>query len=146
MPRSIRTDEPTVEDAPPRPTVLVVEDHLELRNVLLDALDWEGYEVMIARDHHDAMEILRERSVDILVADPPSFDSEISLDQVEDEFPALPVVAFAGQDDPRGVFFGPWTTQGRRRVLQRPFRLRDLLAACRDALDAHPVRSAAPVE
>ena len=117
------------------PVVLVVEDHSELLNVLLDALAWVGYEVVAARDPAQATELLRARPIDLLVSDPLPYDGgQDALAAIEAEFPNLPVVALADEEVDPGVFFGPWMVSGNRRTLRRPFRLGDLLAACRDAV------------
>ena len=120
---------------PTAPVVLVVEDHMELRNVLLDALDWEGYDTVAANDTAEASAVLRRRRIDLLVSDPPPFDGEQeALDALEGEFPDLPIVALEDENAGGGIYFGPWAKVGNRRTLRRPFRLHDLLAACRDAV------------
>jgi DNA-binding NtrC family response regulator len=119
------------------PLVLVVEADPELRNVLIDALTWQGYEVVTPRHEGDLRKILRSRPVALVVSDPPSFErsaaGEVAVHALAGSDPQLPVVELA-DEMPDVVFFRPWSTEGRRRVLRRPFRLSDLLAACREAL------------
>lgn len=117
--------------------VLLVEGDPELRDMLIEALGWEGFEVVAARDEAEATKVLRDRAVDLLVSDPPSFENvQRAMDvlaAVEREFPDLPVIAVA-EAVPEPVYFHPWTTVGRKRTLRRPFRLSDLIGACREAV------------
>jgi len=118
------------------PVVLVVEEQSELLHVLIDALQWEGYEVLAAHNREQAEDVLRNRAVDLLVSDPPSTGSgrEV-LAALEAEFPLLPIVTLAEEDEEgRDVYFRAWKTAGNRRTLRRPFRLGDLIAACREAV------------
>ena len=119
------------------PVVLVIEDNAELRHVLKEALTAEGYEVLTAREAADALDLLRERRVDLLISDltgPPDTDG---LDAVRAEFPDLPVVALSGAGGGHpAFFFSAWDAKGRYRTLSRPFRLRELLSVSREVLGA----------
>jgi CheY-like chemotaxis protein len=88
--------------------VLVVEGEPELRDMLIEALGWEGFEVVAARDEAEATKVLRDRAIDLLVSDPPSFeDVQRAMDvlaALEREFPDLPVIAVAEEvPEPVGV-------------------------------------------
>lgn len=108
---------------------------MELRNVLMDALDWKGYVTVAVTDAGRAVQVLRSRPVDLLVSDPTPFDGgEEGLAQIEEEFPDLPIVALEDDDSAGAFYLGAWKKMGNRRTLRRPFRLYDLLAACRDAI------------
>jgi chemosensory pili system protein ChpA (sensor histidine kinase/response regulator) len=50
-------------------TVLVVDDSLTMRKVLSRILERDGYEVMIAKDGLDAMQVLQENVPDIILTD-----------------------------------------------------------------------------
>lgn len=128
------------------PVVLVVEGHPELREVLIDALAWVGFEVLTAVGVDDAARVLHKRPVDLLVSDPsptdPPGDGGAPLRGIQDEFPKLPMVVLADADDDT-VYFRPWSTFGTRRTLRRPFRLSDFVAACREAVGARLTTQAA---
>ena len=128
---------------PTPPLVLVVEDHPELRHVLRDALAAEGYEVLSASDEPEAIALLRDRPVDLLVVDLPGSADEAGdvLATLPEEFPELPIIVVAEGGRGADIFFGPWETSGTRRTLHRPFKLSDLLAAAGDVL-GEPVESA----
>lgn len=111
--------------------MLVVEDNAELRHVLKEALALEGWDVLAARDEADALEVLQQNRVDLLISDLPASDGD-GLERVRRDFPTLAVVAFAGAGD--ALSFSPWRSDGRFRTLPKPFRLREVLAVTRELL------------
>lgn len=118
---------------PQLPIVLLVEDQTELRHVLRDVLDEEGYEVLPVCDPAEAIAILREQSVDLLVSDlPEQNDGDDPLADVVREFPELPLIVLSDDCHDGGPFFGPWRISGSRMTLRKPFRLDDLIAASRE--------------
>ena len=126
------------------PVVLVVEHQRALLDVLLEALSWEGYEVVPATGGAEAATVLRSRTVDLLVADPPADGAgSATISELVGEFPDLPIVEFGGEA-PAGLFLDRWITAGNRITLRRPFRLADLLAACREAVAPPRDEDAAP--
>lgn len=124
---------------PTPPLVLVVEDNAELRHVLREALAAEGYQVLGARDEPEALEVLREKPVDLLISDlSDPRPVEEALGAVREEFPDLPIVALSrarGQDP--SFFLAAWPSQGIR-TLSKPFRLGELLAVSRHVLGLPP--------
>lgn len=119
---------------PQLPVVVIVEDQTELRRVLRDVLDDEGYEVLPVRDPAEAITILREQSVDLLVSDLSEQDDETGdpLADVVREFPELPLIVLSTESKDAIPFFGPWRRSGVRMTLRKPFRLDDLIAASRE--------------
>jgi CheY-like chemotaxis protein len=117
------------------PVVLVVEDSAELRHVLKEALAGEGYHVLTARDDADALETLRQNTVDLLISDLASPAASDGIETVKREFPSLPVVALSPTAGAHpSLFFAAWRSPGPYRMLPKPFRLREVLAVARDAL------------
>jgi CheY-like chemotaxis protein len=119
------------------PIVLVVEDSAELRLVLKEALASEGYEVLAARDESDALELLRQSRVDLLISDVTDPPAGGGMETVKQEFPDLPVVALAGASGGHPpLSFAAWQSPAHYRTLSKPFRLRELLAVSREVLEA----------
>jgi CheY-like chemotaxis protein len=121
---------------PQKPVVVVIEDHTELRHVLRDVLGDEGYEVLPVRDSAEAIEVLRGRSVDLLVSDLPEHDGggEDPLADIARDFPELGVIILSEDSTDAGPFFGPWRVSGSRITLRKPFRLDDLIAAAKEVI------------
>lgn len=118
------------------PVVLVVEDNAELRLVLKEALAAEGYQVLVARDETESLELLRANPVDLLISDltDPS-GARRTIETVSEEFPDLPVVALAGATGFHPpLFFAAWGNRRGYRTLSKPFRLGELLAVSREVL------------
>ena len=121
---------------PAQRTVLVVEDHPELRQVLKAALASEGYEVVLAQDVDEAREKLRSGTFHLLIADlndPRAKPVEVT-EHLRNEFPELPGVVISSDDrlDPQVHFRA---SEGDNwRALPAPFRLSDLLSASKSAI------------
>ena len=54
-----------------RPTILLVEDNEDIRDLLEQVLSGEGYQVLVAQDAHEALQISRAypSAIDLLIAD-----------------------------------------------------------------------------
>ena len=109
-------------------TVLLVEDDLELRDILQDILESEGYDVIPATDGHQALEYLGTShrvgdapALMILDLMMPLVNGWQVLEAIRSD-PSLRVpvivVSASGRLPPKGVPF-----------LHKPFNLADLLAS-----------------
>ena len=108
-------------------TVLLVEDDLELRDIVQDILEDEGYDVIPASDGRQALEFLRTANsgddlpalmiLDLMM---PMVSGWEVLDAIHDdphlELPVI-VVSASGRSRPEGVAV----------YLRKPFSLDDLL-------------------
>ncbi len=119
---------------PAEPFVLVIQHHSELGQVIHDVLGTEGYNVIPVRDRYGAIGVLRNQEVDLLVADLPEsvIGGTDPLAEISGEFPDLPVVFLENVAPGETPFFGPWTRDGNRVTLRRPFKLDDLISAARE--------------
>jgi DNA-binding NtrC family response regulator len=119
---------------PRRPVAVVIEDQVELSGVLRDVLRHEGFDVVVVDTVAKAHPTLRERTVAVVVVDLPSDGApdDVSIQSIVEGFPQLGIVVVRDPDDEPPPFFGPWRTEGSKRILRRPFRLDDLLGAVRD--------------
>lgn len=53
----------------PKPVVLVVDDEVSNQEFCRDALELNGYEVLVASDPQEAVRVLAEREVDFVICD-----------------------------------------------------------------------------
>jgi CheY-like chemotaxis protein len=116
-----------------RISVLVTEDHPDLRRAVRLALESEGFDTEDAADGARALVRLREREFDVLVVDVrmPGMDGYELIDQIAREQLRTRAVMFSVLAD----------EQSRRRAarlgvvafLEKPFALNDLVAAIRTA-------------
>ena len=112
--------------------VLLVEDDLELRDIVQDILEEEGYDVIPAADGRQALEYLRattpgEDAPAVLILDlmMPIVNGWEVLSAIEDDarlrVPVI-VVSASGRSWPRGA----------TAYLHKPFNLAELLDAVHD--------------
>ena len=76
------------------PSILVVDDEANLRKVLSAALRKEGYDVLTAREGEEALGLLNQAPVDVVLTDlkMPGMDGMELLERVLKDYPGLPVV------------------------------------------------------
>jgi two-component system response regulator AtoC len=74
--------------------ILVVDDELNMRLVLKTLLSKEGYEVVTASDGFEALRVLKNDDVKVIVTDlkMPKLDGMGLLDRVIREYPSTPVI------------------------------------------------------
>ncbi|MDQ1474713.1 MAG: two-component system, cell cycle sensor histidine kinase and response regulator CckA [Bryobacterales bacterium] len=114
-------------------TVLIVEDEAVLRSMFVQSLSEAGYSVLEARDGQGALRVAAEHDgvIDLLVTDvvmPQLGGADLARD-LQKQRPGMNVLFVSGYTnqalEARGVLVG------RERLLQKPFRLEDLLEAVR---------------
>jgi two-component system, NtrC family, response regulator AtoC len=74
--------------------ILVVDDELNMRLVLKAMLKKEGYDVVLASDGVEALNILKQEEVTIVVSDlkMPKLDGMELLERISQSWPAIPVI------------------------------------------------------
>ena len=65
----ISSEKPKLENLQPKYRILVVDDSLTMRKVLSRSLEREGFEVIVAKDGIDAMQVLLELTPDAILTD-----------------------------------------------------------------------------
>lgn len=115
------------------PSVLVVDDQDQVRQLVRETLEEAGYEVDEARDGKEGIERYRAKSPDLVIMDilMPDHDGLEAIVTIRREFPNTRVIAMTGASDTIGVlnFLDVAKMFGARRTLQKPFELRALLDA-----------------
>jgi CheY-like chemotaxis protein len=113
------------------PSVLVVDDQDQVRQLIRETLEQAGYEVEEARDGKEGLDRYRARSTDLVIMDilMPDQDGLETIMTLSREFPDTRVIAMTGGSDTIGVlnFLDVARMLGARRTLQKPFELKVLL-------------------
>jgi DNA-binding response OmpR family regulator len=109
----------------PLRTILLVDDDLELRDVVVAILAEPGYTVLAAADGYEALRILVDRSVDLLITDVkmPGISGFELARQAKLMRPNLHVIYVSGQasgPDRMGPTYGV--------LMHKPVRAGELLA------------------
>ena len=85
------------------PTILVVDDHEEIREALAEILEEEGHEVLQAIDGLDALEVVAANEPDVVLLDiaMPGMDGLETLRRLKNqpESTNLPVIMVTAQGD-----------------------------------------------
>ncbi len=115
------------------PSVLVVDDQDQVRQLIRETLEQAGYEVEEARDGKEGVERYRAKSPDLVIMDllMPDQDGLEAIMTLRREFPQTRVIAMTGASDTIGVLnlLDVAKMFGARRTLQKPFELNVLLDA-----------------
>lgn len=115
------------------PSVLVVDDEDQIRQLIRETLEQAGYEVQEARDGKEGLERYRSKPADLVIMDilMPDQDGLESIMTLRREFPASRVIAITGGSDMIGIlnFLDVAKMMGARRTLQKPFEMKTLLDA-----------------
>jgi DNA-binding NtrC family response regulator len=120
--------------------ILLVEDDASLRGFVAEVLGARGYEVTPCGDGHEAMEMLQERRVDLVITDlrMPGMRGEDLLQQVRTTFPATPVIAVTAFGTIEGAV--AVTRAGAADYLTKPFRTAVLVDTVARVLEESRVR------
>jgi two-component system chemotaxis response regulator CheY len=119
-------------------TVLLVEDDVALRRTVADMLRGAGHAVIEAGIGEAAIADVRQQSYDLLLSDivMPAVDGVTVIETARRHRPDLPIIAMSGGSG----FMIPevglrWSkAAGANRLLRKPFRREELLAAIADLL------------
>jgi len=111
-----------------RRSILVVEDDAAIRRGVVDALDFDGYDVIEAADGHAGMERAIRANVDLILLDvvmpgPSGFDI---LREVRKSRPTLPVIMLTARGEEADRVDG--LKLGADDYVVKPFSVRELLA------------------
>jgi CheY-like chemotaxis protein len=117
-------------------TILLVDDDPDVRDVLVALLAEPGYEVVPAMDGYEALRILDDRPIDVLITDVkmPGITGFELARQAKLKRPNLPIMYMSGNEDATRDAHGP----AYGRVLRKPFRAIDLLVEVTRALRLTP--------
>ncbi len=117
-------------------TILLAEDENSVRELARRFLEEAGYDVHIARDAEEALQIFDRLAgkIDVLVTDVvmPGLSGKELYERLAERRPALPVVYISGYTDNAVVHRG--VLDAGTVFLQKPFKPQDLLRKIRQAL------------
>jgi DNA-binding response OmpR family regulator len=110
------------------PRVLVVEDEEAIAAGLRMNLEQKGYEVEVAGDGHEALELAASRDFDLVVLDVrlPGMDGFEVLRRLRAESDRTPILMLTARAQPDDVVFG--LKAGADDYVVKPFDLAELLA------------------
>ena len=113
--------------------ILIVDDDVDVRSLLEDALIDAGYSVIMARNGEEGLAGLREGHVSLVITDliMPGKDGLEFIRDLREEFADMKVVAMTG-----GIYDFPMVGQvdGADQLITKPFHIKDVLALVSDLI------------
>ncbi|MGQ9632519.1 MAG: response regulator [bacterium] len=82
----------------PKKRILVVDDEKDIRDTLRDVLEDRGYEVLLGADGYEALRIVEEEVVDLILLDivMPRMDGAKACSIMRERGISIPIVVFTG--------------------------------------------------
>ena len=133
--------------------ILVIDDESGIRNMLSDALHIAGFETVTANDGFDALRVLRENQIDLIIADinMPRMDGYDFLARIREQGNQTPILMLTARHDRADVTHG--LKLGADDYVTKPFGLEELilrvnaiLRRTRAGIDEAPGLSVGPVQ
>jgi two-component system cell cycle sensor histidine kinase/response regulator CckA len=118
---------------PERPRVLLVEDEMSVREMLVDLLSQRGFDVTPAETAEQAVLRTADQAFDLLLTDidlPGQNGADLAA-SLRERFPDLAIVMMSGYPDDRAIGEAGLTSE---MLLRKPFTTAHLVASLRRAL------------
>jgi len=117
--------------------ILVVDDDPQIRALLIQTLEREGYQVLAASDGAQGVRLFRENPADLIITDiiMPEMDGWEAIVELRKAFPDTRIIAISG-----GGMLGPSSYLviakrfGAERIFAKPLKKEELLQAVRELL------------
>lgn len=129
----------TAEELQPQgqETILLAEDHHELRNLVTRILDRQGYQVLAAEDGHQALALMRQHpgNIHLLLTDvlmPGGINGADLSKTVTEERPDIQVLYMSGYADTDVVDQGVLTSE--HNFIAKPFKPTELIRAVQNII------------
>lgn len=119
------------------PRILVIDDEPEITEVLRDALEAAGYDVLIAQDGDAGIALCRQSQIDLVLTDivMPHRDGIETIIELRRLFPSLKIIAMSGGGTLRTPeYLRAAALLGSTRTISKPFALRDVVEAVDETL------------
>jgi DNA-binding response OmpR family regulator len=123
--------------------VLVIDDETNIRTLLNDILSLEGYEVILSDGGEEALNIIKENKIDIIILDmmmPKASGQELytSMKVVleregipERVPPAIILTAYPGAESTQFLLM---LESGIKKLLPKPFEIGELLSSIKEVI------------
>jgi DNA-binding NtrC family response regulator len=117
-------------------TILIIDDEEIIRVLLRSALKAVGYEVVVAANGRQGLELYRQRPTDLIITDiaMPELNGLDMILELTPQFLRAKVIAISGVGGKKNVF-DVGKLLGARQTLQKPFNMPQLLGAVRYELE-----------
>jgi two-component system nitrogen regulation response regulator NtrX len=122
--------------------ILIVDDERDIRELIADILEDEGYGTRLAGNSDDAMLAIRDKQPDLLILDIWLKDSNMDgidiLKTVKREYPEVPVVIISGHGNIEIAVAA--IKQGAYDFIEKPFNIDQLMVVIRRGMETSRLR------
>ncbi len=120
--------------------ILVIDDELFVRELLLEFLSTEGYEVSLADSGEKAVELMQTQPADLMLVDlkMPGIDGIETLKQIKKIAPDTLAIIMTGYPTIESSIEA--LRQGAYDYVVKPFKLNDLKSSIEKALREHKLK------
>ena len=117
--------------------ILIIDDEVQIRDMLRQMLEREGYEVMDAPGGKEGLRLFRENSIDLIITDiimPEKEGIEIIM-ELRQQFPDVKIIAISGGGrlDP-AQYLRIAKSVGAQYAFAKPVEREELFKAVRELL------------
>ena len=120
--------------------ILVIDDDLQIREMLMQFFERDGYEVSVAPNGQAALELHRRIPADLIITDifMPEKEGLETIMEFRRDFPAVKIIGISGggRTERMGAeeYLKIATVLGAHKTFSKPFELAKLLEAVRELL------------
>jgi two-component system, NtrC family, nitrogen regulation response regulator NtrX len=122
--------------------ILIVDDEADIRNVIADLLQDEGYQTRTAEDGEKAVQLVKQRRPHLVILDiwlgNSRFDGIKVLEIIQKEYPGLPTIMMSGHGNIETAVNA--IKMGAYDYIEKPFKADRLLFVLKRALEASQLR------
>ena len=124
-----------IDDLKGNETILVVDDELVLLRLTSKILTTQGYSVICARSAKEALDVLAQESIDLMISDiiMPEMDGYELAAVVLEKYPAVKIQLASGFTDDKDTDLIDKELQ--QNLLNKPYDIQSLLIRLRELLD-----------
>ncbi len=119
-------------------SILIIDDEVQIRTVLLKCLEYDGYQVVGAPNGKVGMELFRDEPFDLVVTDivmPEREGIEIIM-ELRQYFPETKIIAISGGSlnlEPNNILYTA-KKLGVHSALLKPFEIEEFLSTVKNVL------------
>lgn len=117
-------------------TILVVDDEAPLRELLQEVLSAQGYQVVVAKDAKEALQVLDQTTVDLMFSDVvmPGMDGYELAAQVAANYPEVKIQLASGYSFNHGELNERYLAY-QKNIVRKPYNIAEVLSVIRQQLD-----------
>ncbi len=123
-----------------RYNILIVDDELSIRNLLVNFLSSLGHHCETAGNGMEAMEQLRQTQIDAVITDVvmPKMDGITLTQEISRRYPHLPVMVMTGFSDEYSAQKA--ISAGAREFIKKPFSISEFSLRLHKMMSEHEIR------